>query len=91
MLLIPLILVKFTSWQDMFSPYLESFAPAFCAEASEAEGVNYRDVNHSFTPVLVGLCFLLRIETNSIAHLLLIPLILAEFSYWQEFYHSKFE
>jgi hypothetical protein len=24
----------------MFSPYLESVAPAFCAESSEAESVN---------------------------------------------------
>jgi len=24
----------------MFSPYLESFTPAFCAEAPEAESVN---------------------------------------------------
>jgi len=31
---------KFTSWQDMLSPYLESFTPAFCAEAPEAESVN---------------------------------------------------
>ena len=38
--LIPLVLVKFTSWQDMFSPYLESFTPGFCAEAPEAESVN---------------------------------------------------
>jgi len=27
-------------WQDMFSLYLESFTPAFCAEAPEAESVN---------------------------------------------------
>ena len=27
-------------WQEMFSPYLESFTPAFCAEAPEAESVN---------------------------------------------------
>ncbi len=27
-------------WQDMFSPYLENFTPAFCAEAPEAESVN---------------------------------------------------
>jgi len=38
--LIPLVLVKFTSWQDMFSPYLENFTPAFCAESAEAESVN---------------------------------------------------
>jgi hypothetical protein len=30
----------FRYWQDMFSPYLESFTPAFCAEAPEAESVN---------------------------------------------------
>jgi hypothetical protein len=35
-----------------------------------------RDVIHSFTPVLMGLGFLIRIETNSASHLLLIPLIL---------------
>ena len=34
------LLQKFTSWQDMFSPYLESSTPAFCAEAPEAESVN---------------------------------------------------
>ncbi len=27
-------------WQDMFSPYLVSFTPAFCAEAPEAESVD---------------------------------------------------
>jgi hypothetical protein len=27
-------------WQVMFSPYLESFTPAFCAEVPEAESVN---------------------------------------------------
>jgi len=32
--------LKFTSWQAMLSPYLESFTPAFCAEAPEAESVN---------------------------------------------------
>ena len=26
-------------WQDMFSPYLEIFIPAFCAEALEAKSV----------------------------------------------------
>jgi hypothetical protein len=24
-------------WQEMFSPYLESFTPTFCAEAPEGE------------------------------------------------------
>jgi hypothetical protein len=38
--LIPLVLVKFTSWQDMFSLYRESFTPEFCAEAPDAESVN---------------------------------------------------
>jgi hypothetical protein len=33
-------LQKFTSWQDMFSPYLESLTPAFCAESPEAKSVN---------------------------------------------------
>jgi hypothetical protein len=27
-------------WQDMFSLYLESFTPVFCAETPEAESVN---------------------------------------------------
>jgi hypothetical protein len=31
---------KFTYWQEMFSPYLESVTPAFCAEAPEVESVN---------------------------------------------------
>ena len=38
--IISILFEKFTSWQDMFSPYLESFTPAFCAEAPEAESVN---------------------------------------------------
>jgi hypothetical protein len=32
----------------------------------------------------MGLCFLLRIESNSVSHLLLIPLILVKLRYWQE-------
>ena len=40
LLVISLISRKFTSWQEMLSPYLESFPPAFCAEAPEAESVN---------------------------------------------------
>jgi hypothetical protein len=38
--IISILFEKFTSWQDMFSPYLESFTPAFCAEAPEAKSVN---------------------------------------------------
>ncbi len=37
--IIPLVLAKFRYWQDMFSHYLESFTPAFSAEAPEAESV----------------------------------------------------
>jgi len=40
MLLIPLILAKFTSWQDMLSHYPESFTSAFCAEVPEVKSVN---------------------------------------------------
>ncbi len=40
LLIIPKLLSNFTSWQDMFSHYRESFTPAFCAEAPEAESVN---------------------------------------------------
>ncbi len=34
------IIMKLPCWQDMFSPYLESFTPAFYAEAPEAESVD---------------------------------------------------
>ena len=34
---------------------------------------------YSFTPVLMGLGFLLRKETYSVSHILFIPLILADF------------
>jgi hypothetical protein len=40
MLIISILFEKFTSWQDMFSPYLESFTPAFCADTPEVESVN---------------------------------------------------
>ena len=40
LLLISELFKKFTSWQDMFSLYPESFTPAFCAEAPEAKSVN---------------------------------------------------
>jgi len=40
LLFISLIRANFTSWQDMFSPYLESFTLGFCAEAPEAKSVN---------------------------------------------------
>ena len=36
----PSIQASFRYWEDMFSPYLESFTPAFCAETPEAESVN---------------------------------------------------
>jgi hypothetical protein len=45
----------------------------------------------SFTPVLMGHGFLLRIGINSVSHMLFIPLVLAKFRYWQEFYPSEFE
>ena len=35
-----LVFFGYYVWQDMFSPYLESFTPAFCAEAAEAESVD---------------------------------------------------
>ena len=38
--IISIVLSDFTSWQEMFSLYLESFTPAFCADASEAKSVN---------------------------------------------------
>ncbi|MDH3929439.1 MAG: hypothetical protein OEV22_16005, partial [Deltaproteobacteria bacterium] len=38
--IISILLSNFISWQDMFSPYLESFTSAFCAKAPEAENVN---------------------------------------------------
>jgi len=38
--IISILFEKFTSWQAMFSPYLVSFTPAFCAEAPEAESVD---------------------------------------------------
>ena len=37
LLFISLISRKFTSWQDMFSLYLESFTSGFCGEAPGAE------------------------------------------------------
>jgi hypothetical protein len=37
----------------MFSLYLESFTPAFCAEAPEAESV--QDVSHTFPVTKVSL------------------------------------
>ena len=38
--IISIFFEKFTYWQDMFSPYQESFTPVFCAEAPETESVN---------------------------------------------------
>jgi hypothetical protein len=35
-----LISRKFTSWQGIFSSYLESFSSPFCTEVLEAESVN---------------------------------------------------
>jgi len=67
---------------DVHQHFVPDSIPAEC---------ELRDVIHSFTPVLLDLCFFLKMVANSVSHILLISLILAKFRYWQDMFSPYLE